>query len=160
VRASSILYEPISSEPCGGEWTGQQHVSERFLRLLDLYRRPDGSEWGGQDLENATGGAVTRSYVANLKNGRISSPGLAKMEAIANAMGFPPELWFGPTGEGERVLDEALVAALEDDTVAAIPEQVMRLSARDRRLLLGIARQISSPPEDPPKAIHEGDGGT
>jgi hypothetical protein len=62
-------------------------------------------------------------------------------------MGFPPGLWFGPTGEGERVPDEALVAALEDETVAAIPEQVMRLGARDRRLLLGIARQISPPPE-------------
>ena len=38
------------------------HVSERFARLLALYRRPDGSGWGGQDLERATGGAVSRSY--------------------------------------------------------------------------------------------------
>jgi hypothetical protein len=34
----------------------QVHVSERFRRMLTLYRRPDGSEWGDQDLENATGG--------------------------------------------------------------------------------------------------------
>ena len=72
-----------------------EHVSERFLKLLALYRKPDGSEWGGQDLENATGGAVTRSYVANLKKGRIENPGLAKLEAIAGTMGFPPALWFG-----------------------------------------------------------------
>src|SRR5829696_5068948 len=32
------------------------HASERFARLLALYRRPDGSEWGGRDLERATGG--------------------------------------------------------------------------------------------------------
>jgi hypothetical protein len=49
---------------------GNEHVSERFLRLLALYRKPDGGEWGGQDLENATGGAVTRFYAANLKSGR------------------------------------------------------------------------------------------
>ena len=78
---------------------GREHVSERFRRLLALYRKPDGSEWGGQELENATGGAVTRSYVANLKNGRIENPGLAKLEAISGAMGFPPALWFGDAGE-------------------------------------------------------------
>ena len=79
--------------------TGREHVSERFRRLLALYRKPDGGEWGGQDLENATGGAVTRSYVANLKNGRIENPGLAKLEAISGAMGFPPALWFVTPGK-------------------------------------------------------------
>ena len=93
------------------EKESQGQVLGRFRRILDLYRRPDGREWGGQHLENATDGAVTRSYVANLKKGRIGSPGLDKLETIAKAMGFPPELWFGPTGDGERVPDEALMAA-------------------------------------------------
>jgi transcriptional regulator with XRE-family HTH domain len=119
----------------------QGHVSERFARLLALYHRPDGLEWGGQDLERATGGAVTRSYVSNLKNGRIDNPGLAKLEAMAEAMGFPPALWFG--GEEDRVPDAALPAALEDETAREIFAQILRLGPRDRRLLLGIARQIS-----------------
>ena len=119
-------------------------MSERFRRLLDLYRRPDGGEWGGQDLEDATGGAVSRSYVSNLKKGRIENPGLAKLEARAGAMGFPPALWFG--GEGERAADEALLAALEDETVRAILEEATRLGRKDRNLLLGIARQISPRP--------------
>lgn len=46
---------------------GKEHFLERFLRPRMAYRQPDGGEWGGQDLENATSGAVTRSYVANLK---------------------------------------------------------------------------------------------
>jgi hypothetical protein len=37
---------------------------------------------------------VTRSYVTNLRKGRIESPGYEKMLAIARAMGFPPEAWF------------------------------------------------------------------
>ena len=117
------------------------HVSERFARLLALYRSPDGSEWGGQDLERATGGAVTRSYATNLRKGRIGSPGLHKLEAIANAMGFPPALWFGE--ERERVESEALLAALEDETTREILGEVVRLGPRDRQLLLGIARQIA-----------------
>ncbi len=119
------------------------HVSERFARLLALYRKPDGLEWGGQDLENATGGTVTRSYVTNLRKGRIENPGLAKLEAMAKAMGFPPALWFGE--EEERIGDQAFLAALEDETVREILGEVLRLGPRDRQLLLGIARQISPP---------------
>ena len=120
----------------------QEHVSERFRRLLALHRRPDGSEWGGQNLEDATGGAVTRSYVSNLKNGRIENPGLTKLEAIAGAMGFPPQLWFG---DAEERAPDAALAALEDGTAREILEEVLRMGQKDRRLLLGIARQISPP---------------
>ena len=126
---------------------GEEHVSERFRRMLALYRKPDGGKWGGQDLENATGGAVTRSYVANLKSGRIENPGLAKLEAISRAMGFPPALWFGGAEEGDRMPDDALLVALKDGTVRSILEEAQRLRPKDRRLLLGIARQISPPPD-------------
>ena len=122
-----------------------EHVSERFRRLLALYRKPNGSEWGGQDLENATGRKVTRSYVANLKNGRIENPGLAKLEAISKAMGFPPALWFGDAGEG--IPDGAPTAALNDETLRTILEATQRMRPKDRRLLLGIARQISPSPQ-------------
>jgi hypothetical protein len=37
---------------------------------------------------------VTRSYVTNLRKGRIENPGYEKMRAIAKAMGFAPEVWF------------------------------------------------------------------
>ena len=126
---------------------GKEHVSETCARLLALYRKPDGSEWGGQGLENATGWAVTRSYVANLKAGRIENPGLAKLEAISKAMGLPPALWFGDVGEEGRTPDEALLAALKDDTVRSLLEEALRLRPKDRRLLLRIARQVSPPPE-------------
>jgi transcriptional regulator with XRE-family HTH domain len=42
----------------------------------------------------ATGGVVPRSYITNLRKGRIESPGYEKMSAIAKAIGFAPELWF------------------------------------------------------------------
>ena len=70
------------------------HVAQRFEWFLDAYRRPDGSRWTGQKLDEATGGVVARSYVTNLRKGRIVNPGYEKMRAIARAMGFPPEAWF------------------------------------------------------------------
>ncbi|MDQ3855018.1 MAG: hypothetical protein M3281_01320 [Chloroflexota bacterium] len=70
------------------------HASQKFERLLDAHRRSDGSRWTGQRLDETTGGVVTRSYVTDLRKGRIGNPGYEKMRAIAKAMGFPPEAWF------------------------------------------------------------------
>jgi transcriptional regulator with XRE-family HTH domain len=70
------------------------HVAQKFEHLLDTYRRPDGHQWTGQQLDEATDGVVPRSYVTNLRKGRIESPGYEKMRAIAKVMGFPPEAWF------------------------------------------------------------------
>jgi transcriptional regulator with XRE-family HTH domain len=70
------------------------HIAQKFEALLEIYRRPDGRRWSGAQLGEVTGGVVTRSYVTNLRKGRIENPGYEKMRAIAKAMGFPPELWF------------------------------------------------------------------
>jgi transcriptional regulator with XRE-family HTH domain len=70
------------------------HVAQRFELFLETYQQPDGSRWTGQQLDEATGGVVSRSYVTNLRKGRIENPGYEKLRAIAKAMGFPVEVWF------------------------------------------------------------------
>ena len=83
------------------------HIAQKFEALLEIYRHPDGRRWSGQEIDEATGGVVTRSYMTNLRKGRIENPGYEKMRAIAKAMGFPPELWFEDgLGEG-RFIGEA-----------------------------------------------------
>jgi transcriptional regulator with XRE-family HTH domain len=80
------------------------HIAQKFEALLEMYRRPDGSKWSGQQIDKATGGVVTRSYVTNLRKGRIENPGYEKLRAIAKAMGFPPEVWFEDgLGEGRSI---------------------------------------------------------
>ena len=87
------------------------YISRRFEALLEAYRRADGRRWSGQGLHDATAGVVTRSYVTNLRKGRIQNPGYEKLSAIANAMGFPPELWF--EGDADRT-DLALAGSAEE----------------------------------------------
>jgi transcriptional regulator with XRE-family HTH domain len=70
------------------------HIAQKFEVLLEIYRRPDGRKWSGQEIDEATGGVVTRSYITNLRKGRIENPGYAKLAAMAKAMGFPVEVWF------------------------------------------------------------------
>jgi hypothetical protein len=80
------------------------HIAQKFENLLEMYRHPDGHRWTGQQLDKATGGVVTRSYVTNLRKGRIENPGYEKMKALAKAMGFAPEVWFEDgLGEGRSI---------------------------------------------------------
>jgi transcriptional regulator with XRE-family HTH domain len=47
---------------------------------------------------------VPRSYVTNLRKGRIENPGYEKMRTMAKVMGFPPEAWFeNMSGDGAPV---------------------------------------------------------
>jgi transcriptional regulator with XRE-family HTH domain len=80
------------------------HIAQKFETLLEIYRHPDGRRWSGQEIDEATGGVVTRSYITNLRKGRIENPGYEKMRAIAKAMGFAPEVWFEDgLGEGRSI---------------------------------------------------------
>ncbi len=80
------------------------HIAQKFGALLEMYRHPDGRRWSGQEIDEATGGVVSRSYVTNLRKGRIDNPGYEKMRAIAKAMGFAPEVWFEEgLGEGRPI---------------------------------------------------------
>ena len=102
---------------------------------------------------------MTRSYVSNLRKGRIENPGFEKLKAIAKAMGFPPELWFEDvenlsessgahpswfmdSEDNLALLDEELVEALRDETARTVLREVIRLSERERKIVLGIVRQF------------------
>ena len=82
------------------------HIAQKFEALLEMYRRPEGRRWSGQEIDEATGGIVTRSYITNLRKGRIENPGFEKLKAIAKVMDFPPELWFE---EGSGLKDGAAI---------------------------------------------------
>jgi hypothetical protein len=59
-------------------------IAEKFEHFLEVYRRQDGSRWGGQDLHDATAGVVTLSYISSLEN-----PGFEKLRTKVKAMNFP-----------------------------------------------------------------------
>lgn len=97
-------------------------IARKFEDLLDRYRRPDGSKWGGQQFQDATAGVITRSYITNLRKGRIENPGYDKLAAIAKAMGFPPKLWFEDLKPADTITH-----AEAADTTRSLADQVDHL---------------------------------
>jgi hypothetical protein len=93
------------------------HVARKFERLLETYRRGDGGRWSGVELERATGGVLTRSYVSNLRKGCIENPGKDKLWALASRRWASPALWFekeltGADGRGAAGRPEGLAGRI------------------------------------------------
>lgn len=105
---------------------------EVFRRLLEAYPRPDGRRWNGPGMEEATAGFVSASYFSNLLNDRIKQPGLDKLKAIADVMGFPAALWlqepdeWGPARAGEPASygpENAEFKDLLNNLFASVPDE-------------------------------------
>lgn len=73
-----------------------------FQRLLAEYRHPDGRPWTGAEIERATGGRVSRTYVSQLRRGYIREPSFSKISAISRAMGFSLDEWTQDVGAPRR----------------------------------------------------------
>src|SRR5215218_880650 len=71
------------------------HVAPKFERLLDTFRREDGRRWSGIQLERATGDIVTRSYVTNLRKGRMRI-------LVWKSSPRSPRRWASPRRSGSR----------------------------------------------------------
>ena len=122
-------------------------ASQRFEHLFESHRRPDGSRWTGQQLDEATGGVVTRSYFTNLRKGRIDNPGLGQVSALAATFGVEPS--YLVDRKEPPLLDAELLEGLYEETTRQITCEALRLPERERQVVLGIVRQFGaggSPP--------------
>lgn len=105
-------------------------VATKFEMLLERYRHPDGRKWSGAEIQNATGGVVTRSYVSMLRKGHISNPGFDKLRAMAKAMGFPPEVWFEEIENAETPAPPS--AGGQSESIARRLERLFEMVTDDR----------------------------
>lgn len=107
-------------------------IREKFERLLETHRMPDGKKWNTAELERATGGFLNRSYVTNLRKGRIKQPRLEKLQAIAKVMGFPPEFWFSDPDEWNRDASDRVRAEEFSGTVSERLNHLFKITRNER----------------------------
>lgn len=108
--------------------------AEKFAIMLRVISHPDGGSWTGTKMERATGGAVSTSYFSSLVYDQIEVPRADKIEVIAEAMGFPPGLWFKSLKWWEEARENwekgrGLGAVLETERPGADAERLRRLIA-------------------------------
>jgi transcriptional regulator with XRE-family HTH domain len=86
-------------------------VSEKIDYLFRTVKREDGREYTYDDVEQGTGGRVSRSYVWKLRHGRNNNPSLDVIESLAQFFKVPPSYFFE---------DEATASTREAADVAAL----------------------------------------
>lgn len=87
---------------------------EKFELLFTLFPHPDRAHledpkkrrWKQSEIEEASGGRVSQSYLTGLRSGRFSRPGLQPLHEISKVMGFPLDLWLEDVDQWESVLDK------------------------------------------------------
>jgi transcriptional regulator with XRE-family HTH domain len=106
-------------------------VSEKIDHLFRTVRRGDGREYTYDDVEQGTGGRVSRSYVWKLRHGRNRNPSLDVLESMAEFFHVPPEYFFtsGPEDEARAVALAEMASLLQDEGVRLVAERARGLSA-------------------------------
>jgi transcriptional regulator with XRE-family HTH domain len=136
--ASALTEGSATEEVSGFRVEGARiDLGKRFLWLQERYRKPDGSKWTNVEIERATGGFVRGNYVTNLVRGRIHQPGTDRLQAIAQVMGFPAELWLSE--DPEELFDSAL---LRDPPTREIARYMHGMTPEQKDLILALAKEI------------------
>lgn len=79
---------------------------ERLELILETFRRADGERWSLREIEQATGGAASASYLSSIRAGRINRVGGRQRAAVARVLRFPVELWDAEPEDWPHILDE------------------------------------------------------
>ena len=91
-------------------------------------------------------GALTEDNVEGIRTGKIPDPMVGQVAALAAVFGVPAS-YLVDRGKGALVLDEGTLAALSDETANAILRESVGLPEREKRIVLGIAREFAGRPE-------------
>ena len=128
----------------------------KFVYFQDRYRKPDGRKFKHKDIERETNGYVSAAYISNLKQGHNENPSYDRLCAIAEVMGFPPELWYQRDvgTEEQEINPEALatLAHLDSETIASLRDEETKAvlndfchikREEDRRLVRSLIGRLS-----------------
>lgn len=110
----------------------RRKMARIFGLLLERFVRGDGEPWRAVEIEAATGGEVTSSYVSALRKGKFKRPGIRQLELISEVMGFPFELW-----RVEPELWDSILGGHPPDP----PEEYLELDEQERTVL-GYLRRL------------------
>lgn len=143
--------------------TEDSDQAEKFERLLELFPHPQRMNaptpqqraWKMSEIERATGGEVSSSWLSAFRRRKTKKPGMRMLDLIAQAMDFPFELWLSEPEEWGRILRGrcGFPTNVEADSpggeeprpdVAALYRKSMELDHQQVNLLLMMADQLQA----------------
>ena len=108
------------------------YAQKARLILENLPKGPTGRVRRGihKEISEASGGLVDRNYLHLLAGGKITSPALEKLEALALVLGFPIEWWSLPLEAGPPPMGK------NGKNILAVLARLVALSPDQQKLAL------------------------
>lgn len=120
--------------------SARDEVAGKLDHLFRTIRRDDGREFTYDEVEQGTGGRVSRSYVWKLRHGKNTNPSLDVVEALAEFFSVPPSYFFGPGLGGDEEAKEAAAIAslLRDERAREVATRARGLSPEAHCLVINL----------------------
>ena len=119
-----------------------QDLAGRVESLFATIRHPGtGEPYTNAEVARMSAGVLTEEDVAGIRSGATPDPTVGQVAALAAVFGVPPT-YLVDRGKGPSVLDDKVMDALADETASAILRESARLPEREKRIVLGVVRQL------------------
>ena len=88
----------MSQKPTAGAGLNknQQLIAVKVRLLFETQRKQNGDKFTYEEVEAATKGAITNSWISKLANGHVTRPGLWTLKALTDFFDIDPTFWFSP----------------------------------------------------------------
>ena len=118
-----------------------EDLAKRVESLFGTLRHP-GTDvpYTNADVARMSAGSLTERGVEEIRTGRIADPKMGQVAALAAVFGVEPSYLVDQ--KGQPVLDDEVMDDLADETAAAILRESARLPEREKRIVLGVVRQL------------------
>ncbi len=108
--------------------------AERLNTLLELKRKPDGSQYTQEEVVQSAKGVMSRAYLWKLRTGRAKNPGFHIVQALADFFAVDINYFIAEKAAGVEMINQAR----EDELVEQIAIRSSLLGREGKLALLNM----------------------
>ena len=108
--------------------------AERLNTLLELKKKPDGSQYTQEEVVQGAKGTLSRAYLWKLRTGRAKNPGFHIVQALADFFAVDIHYFTAEKADGVEMIDQAR----EDELLKQITVRSSMLGREGKLALLSI----------------------
>jgi transcriptional regulator with XRE-family HTH domain len=138
----ALWFEDAPGDGIQADAAEGQDLAARVGHFFAAIRHPGtGERYTDADVARMSAGVLTEEDVGGIRSGAIPDPTVGQVAALAAVFGVPAS-YLVDRGKEPSVLDDEVMDALADETAAAILRESARLPEREKRIILGIVREL------------------
>jgi len=117
-------------------------LAEKIDLLFKTFRKPDGSQYTYQEVEEGTGKAVTGAYVWKLRTGKAENPSYKVLKVLSDFFEVPVSFFFEEEVSEEYLQNLKLATQLREASVQHIALRAGDLDEAGKRAVLEMIEYV------------------